>query len=75
MTVREYIDSTGSNPSRFARECGIPRSAAYGYYEDGRVPRGKNLQKMIAASGGKITAEDALGIERPRPSPRPRRAA
>lgn len=66
MTVSEYCEKHGINPSQLAKRCGVSRSLAYNWFH-GAEPRGRNLAKLEKGTDGEITVRGALRLDEPMP--------
>lgn len=62
MTLAEYLEETRESYADFARRIGSTRQAVRRYAVEGRVPEPKAMQRIVFATGGKVTANDFFGM-------------
>ncbi len=63
MTLAEYLRQSGQSLAAFAAEVGVSEASMSRYATGKRVPRKQILQRITAATGGKVQANDLLGTE------------
>ena len=64
MTIPQYLQRHGLKPAQFARLVGVSRAVA-SRWAKGEQPRGQNINKVVEATRGEITANEILGITLP----------
>jgi transposase len=52
MTVSQYLEREGITAGALAKRLGVPRVSVY-RWKAGRIPRGADLQKLIAGTRSK----------------------
>jgi hypothetical protein len=65
MTLNEYLkDPNTQDEETFARECEVTVSCVRKWRYGARFPRTRHLEKIKAATSGRVTANDfALAVE------------
>jgi transcriptional regulator with XRE-family HTH domain len=64
MTLAEYLDRKNLTPGAFADLIGVTRTAVIRYRDGQRRPSWEVLPKIVAATGGKVTADSFLSVRR-----------
>lgn len=57
MTLTKYLEANKITPLQFARQIGVDQITVYRWSKGHRFPR-KHIQKIMKATGGKVTAND-----------------
>lgn len=68
MTLADYLAENGIKPATFAGTLGVPASTVTRILRGEREPRGATMRKIIAATDGKVAAEDLLAAPEQRPA-------
>jgi len=55
MKLQDYLSNTGQSILAFSKKSGVIHSTLWRMINEGREPNFKTMQKIIDASGGKIT--------------------
>ena len=58
MTLKEYLKINKITQSKFARRCGITRSAVSHFVANRRYPSPEVLRRIILASNGEVKPND-----------------
>jgi predicted transcriptional regulator len=62
MKLAEYLERTSTSRHEFAKTIGVSKEAVRRYAYCGRVPTPEVMAKLIAATGGQVTANDFFKI-------------
>ncbi len=66
MTIRAYLDESGLSVEKLSKIVGIAQPSLYRWLAGKCFPSGENLLKLIRGTGGRVTADDVLGVRRRR---------
>ncbi len=69
MKLAEYLRENGLSLAAFAAEVGVSEAAMSRYAAGKRVPRKQILQRITAATGGKVRPDDMIGAAEAPPLP------
>ncbi len=58
MTLKEYIQINKISQARFARRCGISRSAINHFIAGRRYPNPETMRRILLASNGEVKPND-----------------
>ncbi len=58
MTLKEYIQINRISQARFARRCGISRSAINHFIAGRRYPNPETMRRILLASNGEVKPND-----------------
>ena len=58
MTLKEYIKINKISQARFARRCGISRSAINHFIAGRRYPNPETMRRILLASNGEVKPND-----------------
>lgn len=74
MRLDSYLEKNGISVESFAADIGVHRTSVYRFISGVAFPRASTIQRIIEITGGKVTANDFLGLPMSRPSA-PRKAS
>lgn len=60
MRLTEFLNASASTRTKFASEIGVTRIALHRYERGERFPRPEILERITAATEGKVTANDFM---------------
>ena len=58
MTLKEYIQINKISQARFARRCGVSRSAINHFIAGRRYPNPETMRRILLASNGEVKPND-----------------
>jgi len=58
MKLSAYIEKRGLSVTAFAKEAGLETTVAWRAVNGGRIPSPKTISAIVAATGGKVKAQD-----------------
>ena len=61
MTLGEYLQRTGTSRAAFARQIKVKHISVTRYLS-GRIPEPKVMERIIAATDGRVTANDFFRV-------------
>jgi predicted transcriptional regulator len=62
MTLAEYLAEHGLTHSAFAERIGTTQTAVTRYASGRRVPRPRQMRRIIIETGGAVSANDFYGV-------------
>jgi transcriptional regulator with XRE-family HTH domain len=63
MTLKEYIQINKISQARFARRCGISRSAINHFIAGRRYPNPETMRRILLATNGEVKPNDFFNEE------------
>ena len=78
MTLDEWLTRQGMEAKTFAEQVGVDKATVGRWRGGGTVPRPRVMARIVAVTGGAVTANDFMGLAHRRPedtSERARRAS
>jgi transcriptional regulator with XRE-family HTH domain len=71
MTIPEYIALHKLSRRAFAERVGVSPSRITDWLENGTTPDGDSIRRVVEETNGEVTANEILGIGKPRRVPDP----
>lgn len=66
-TLGAYLKATDTSPTAFARNLDCAHTTVLRYLDGSRIPRPDMMRRILAATGGRVTAHSFYPIEIPAP--------
>lgn len=63
MKLRQWLDIPGNSASRLAEQLGVSLSTITRAAEGVTIPSRKLMPRIVAATGGAVTANDFFGLD------------
>ena len=70
MRLDWYLEKNAISVGTFARDLGVHRTSIYRFMSGRAFPRPETIERITTVTGGKVTANDFIGLPmRRRPAP------
>jgi len=67
MKLTEYMAKKGINETEMARLLGMSQPTVSRYLSGERMPKPRNMAKIVAVTGGRVRPDDFYGLKSRRP--------